>query len=140
MTLYEDLGGFDAILAVCRRWNALCLADPVAAHPFDHGGLHPQHDERLAAYLAEAAGGPALYTGGYGDETGMQRLHAGNGIAEDMEDACISLFARALAEEQIPAGPAERLGTYFREVTLAMREYGDRPPADVPDDLPLHHV
>ena len=56
-TLYEAVGGFDAILALTRRWHALCLADPAAAHPFEHQ-LHPQHDERLAAYLAEALGGP----------------------------------------------------------------------------------
>ena len=77
-TLYESLGGFDALLAACRRWHQLCLADPVAAHPFEHA-LHPQHDERLAAYLAEATGGPKLYTAGYGDESSMQRMHAGNG-------------------------------------------------------------
>ena len=76
MSLYDDVGGFDVLLAVCRRWNALCLADPVAAHPFSHGTLHPQHDERLAAYLAEALGGPRLYTGGYGDESKVQRMHA----------------------------------------------------------------
>jgi hemoglobin len=74
MSLYEDAGGFDALLAMCRLWHELCLADPVAEHPFSHG-LHPQHDERLAAYLAEALGGPPLYTAGYGDETSMQRMH-----------------------------------------------------------------
>ena len=43
-SLYEAVGGFDAILALCRRWHQLCLADPIAAHPFEHG-LHPQHKD-----------------------------------------------------------------------------------------------
>lgn len=47
-TLYDEVGGFDTLLAVCRRWHELCLADPVAAHPFEHV-THPLHDERLAA-------------------------------------------------------------------------------------------
>ena len=62
----------DAVLARTRRWHELCLADPMAAHPFEHG-LHPRHDERLAAYLAEAVGGPALYTAGFRRATMIQR-------------------------------------------------------------------
>jgi len=49
-SLYERVRGFDRILTLTRRWHALCLADPLAAHPFEHA-LHPQHDECLAAYL-----------------------------------------------------------------------------------------
>jgi hypothetical protein len=26
--LYDALGGFDAILSVCRRWHQLCVANP----------------------------------------------------------------------------------------------------------------
>ena len=28
---YDQVGGFDVVLALCRRWHALCLQDPVAA-------------------------------------------------------------------------------------------------------------
>ncbi|WP_349827864.1 hypothetical protein [Brevibacterium litoralis] len=41
--------------------------------------MHLHHDERPAAYLAEALGGPALYSAGYGDEavrTAAARLAA----------------------------------------------------------------
>jgi hemoglobin len=136
MALYDDLGGFDAILAVCRRWHALCVADPVAEHPFTHPGLHPQHEERLAAYLAEAAGGPGLYTGGYGDETHVQRLHACNGVHVELDEICLRLFDQALADCAIPLGPAARLSAYFRAATDAMRRYGASD-ALVPDGLPL---
>ena len=135
VTLYADLGGFDAILGICVRWHALCLADPEAAHPFEHG-LHPLHDERLAAYLAEAAGGPALYTGGYGTESSMQRLHAGNGEHADLDEACLRLFDRAVAESGAPENAGGRLCAYFRAVTEAMRVY-DRSVDDVPDGLAI---
>src|SRR5580658_10038846 len=115
-TLYDEIGGFDKILALCRRWHALCLADPEAAHPFEHE-LHPQHDERLAAYLSEAFGGPALYTGGYGDETYVQRLHACNGVHVELDEACLRQFDQALADVGITGTAAERAAAYFRRST-----------------------
>jgi len=121
-TLYDAVGGFDGLLAACRRWHQLCLAHPLAAHPFEHG-LHPQHDERLAAYLAEVAGGPKLYSAGYGDETSMQRMHAGNGDHRELDECCIVLFEQALAEVGLPAGPAGRLAAHFRRATEAQRAY-----------------
>jgi len=136
MGLYAELGCFDALLAVCRRWHELCVADPVAEHPFTHPGLHPQHTERLAAYFAEVTGGPALYTGGYGDESYVQRIHAGNGEHVELDEVCLRLFDQALADCGIPREPAVRLSAYFRAATEAMRAYGAS--ADlVPDGLPL---
>jgi len=134
-TLYESLGGFDALLTVCRRWHQLCLADPVAAHPFEHG-LHPQHDERLAAYLAEVTGGPKLYAAGYGDESSMQRLHAGNGDHRELDERCLALFGQALADVGVPAGPAARLAAHFRRATEAQRAYAASA-ENVPDSLVL---
>jgi len=139
MSLYEDVGGFDVVLAVCRRWNALCLADPVAAHPFSHGTLHPQHDERLAAYLAEALGGPRLYTGGYGDESKVQRMHAGNGEHVELDEVCVRLFRRALDDVGVPPAAGDRVGDYFERQTVAMRAFG-RGRGDVPGGLPLPRV
>jgi hemoglobin len=137
-TLYELAGGFDTILALSRRWHQLCLEDPVAAHPFEHG-LHPQHDERLAGYLAEALGGPRLYTAGYGDETTMQRLHAGNGEHVEVDEACLAAFDRALADVGLRGEAARAISTYFRQATEAQRAYSaglDR----VPDELPFNYA
>lgn len=135
-TLYDAVGGFDVLLSVCRRWHELCLADPVAAHPFEHD-LHPQHDERLAAYLAEALGGPHLYTAGYGDESSVQRIHAGNGVHVELDERCLELFDRAVEDMVAWSGPAEKLSAYFREATMAQRSYADS--ADgVPDGLPFN--
>jgi len=137
-SLYQQVGGFDRVLAVTRRWHALCLAHPVAAHPFEHAG-HPHHCERLAAYLSEALGGPRLYSAGYGDETAVQRLHACNGEHIALDEACLALFDQALAEAGVPAAPARRVSAYFRSATEAQRQWaaGD---AVVPDGLPFRHA
>jgi hemoglobin len=134
-TLYEQLGGFDRILALCKRWHALCLADPAAAHPFADHELHPQHDERLAAYFSEAFGGPALYTAGYGTEATVQRLHGCNGPHEELDEACIRAFGQALADLEFPETAAARAVSYFRAATEGMRAYADGQP--VPEDLTI---
>lgn len=139
MSLYEKLGGFDVLLAVCRRWHALCLTDEMAAHPFLHKGMHPQHDERLAAYLAEATGGPKLYTAGLGTESSMQKLHAGNGDPPELDEVCLRFFDQALADCRVKPAAAKALSAYFRKATHAQRRYSD-PAAKVPAKLPFNHA
>ena len=135
-TLYEQLGGFDRILELTKRWHDLCLADPMASHPFEHG-LHPYHNERLAAYLAEAFGGPALYSAGYGDETSMQRIHAGNGEHSELDEACLRAFDQALSDLNFPTEAASRASRYFRTATEEQRKYSESP-SQVPDNLPMN--
>ena len=139
MTLYDDLGGFDALLGLCRRWHELCLADPLTAHPFTAAPIHPFHDERLAAYLTEVTGGPRLYTAGFGDESSMLRLHAGNGVHRELDDAAVDAFERAVTEVGMTGEAGARLGAYFRRATYAMDAYAEGPHL-VADELPLNHV
>ncbi|WP_443750122.1 truncated hemoglobin [Asticcacaulis solisilvae] len=136
-SLYEQAGGFDTVLALVRRWHKLCLQHPVAAHPFEHA-LHPQHDERFAAYMAQALGGPPLYTAGFGDETSVQRAHAGNGVHIDLDEACLGLFDQALADVGVTGSAAARISGYFRAATEAQRAWASSP-ADVPDGLPFRY-
>src|SRR5262249_55065810 len=64
------------------------LVDEVVSHAFSHG-YHSQHTERLAAYWAEALGGPTTYSDQYGDEdpcradSQRQRAARGDGPAGD---------------------------------------------------------
>ncbi len=81
---------------------------------FSHG-YHPEHTERLAAYWAEAFGGPPRYTEQYGDESSVVRMHSGNGLHEDMDRRAIACFDQALRQCgarracDAPAGIARRL-------------------------------
>jgi hemoglobin len=137
-SLYARAGGFDAILALCRRWHELCLRDQLAAHPFEHG-MHPHHDERLAAYMAEALGGPSLYTAGYGTESTVQQIHACNGVHLELDEACLAQFDRALADVGITGDTARQISSYFRAATEAQRAYCDQETV-VPVDLPFNYA
>ena len=82
-TLYEFAGGQQAFEVFAAALHARCLADPELNHPFSHPDQHPQHVRRLAAYLAEAMGGPPRYSAECGDQSGVVLLHSGN---RDMSD------------------------------------------------------
>lgn len=111
---------------------------PVASHPFSHG-VHPQHSERLAAYLSEAFGGPQLYSAGYGSETQMQRIHAGNGEHHELDEYCIALFEQALNDANLDQDTIKQTATYFRTATEGQRAYKDSP-EQVPEDLPFNRA
>src|SRR5262249_46508829 len=112
-------------------WHAQCLADPVVSHAFSHG-YHPQHSERLAAYWAEALGGPATYTRSIGDESTVVRMHSGNGEHTEMDDRAQVCFANAPDDPKLRA----TLKAYFRWATSAMSAY-PRSADDVPAGLSI---
>jgi len=77
-TIYEAAGERQAFIALAHAWHARCLADPIVSHAFSHG-YHPKHLERLAAYWAEALGGPSDYTASMGSQSAVVRMHSGKG-------------------------------------------------------------
>lgn len=132
-TIYDAVGGDTVLLVLAHAWHERCLADPVARHPFSHGGGHPLHLERLAAYWAEALGGPAAYSATMGDESDVRRLHAGNGEHPDLDQRCLEAFAAAV-HDVVPDQPGlrETLVAYFTWANeQAMTAYPDSP-----DDVP----
>ena len=83
-TVYDAAGGTAGLLRLAAAWHDRVMADEIVSHAFSHG-FHPQHRERLAAYWAEALGGPTAYSDSYGTETSVVRLHSGNGLHEEMD-------------------------------------------------------
>ena len=137
-TLYEQAGGAEGMLALSHAWHQRCLADPVAAHPFEHPG-HPQHVERLAAYWGEALGGPATYSETMGDEALVSRMHAGEGAHVELDAACIACFDEALTDVGITTEPLRgELHDYFAWSAGRLSAYPDNREA-VPADLDLPH-
>jgi hemoglobin len=96
-TLYEAAGGWEGMLRLAHAWHARVMDDEVVSHAFSHG-FKPDHTERLAAYWAEAFGGPATYSNRYGDETSVVRIHSGNGLHEEMDERAVACFDQALKD------------------------------------------
>jgi len=135
-TVYEAVGGRDALLRLASAWHTRVLEDEVVSHAFSHG-YHPQHTERLAAYWAEALGGPTTYSDRYGDETSVVRIHSGNGPHEEMDERAIACFDQAL--EDVGLARDERLRRvlhdYFAWATTTTMARYHHSADDVPDGL-----
>ena len=135
-SVYEAAGGSEGLLRLAEAWHARVMADEVVSHAFSHG-FHPQHSERLAAYWAEALGGPAGYSASCGDETSVVRMHSGNGPHEEMDRRAIACFDQALADVGLDERTRAALSDYFAWATThAMAAY-HASADDVPDGLPL---
>ena len=115
------------------------LADEIVGHAFKHG-FREDHTERLAAYWAEALGGPADYSDAYGDESSVVRLHSGNGEHNDMDERAISCFDEALNDAGLTDEPLRSvLHDYFAwATTVSMARY-DSSADDVPEGLRIPH-
>ncbi|WP_265446305.1 oxidoreductase [Flexivirga meconopsidis] len=138
LSIYEAAGGRDAMLRVAAAWHDRAIADPVVSHAFDRG-TKPDHVERLAAYLVEALGGPADYTGHFGDHADVVRLHSGNGEHEELNVRAIECFAGALHDAGVAANIEiyDAMLSYWSWATWYPMYAYHESPADVPAKLPM---
>jgi len=136
-TLYQAVGGAEGVLRLAHAWHERVLADEVVAHAFSHG-YHPQHTERLAAYWAEAWGGPLTYSERYGSESSVVRMHSGNGVHEEMDRRAILCFDRAMEDAGIADDRLRRvLHDYFAWATTTTMAAYHESADDVPDGLQI---
>jgi hemoglobin len=141
-TVYEAAGGIGGLQRLAQAWHTRVMADAEVSHAFSHG-YRPDHSERLAAYWAEALGGPPLYSPRYGDETSVVRIHSGNGAHEEMDRRAIACFDQALADIGLADTADERLRQVLHEyfawaTTTTMARY-HRSADEVPDGLAIPH-
>ena len=135
-SVFDAAGGMPGLLRLADAWHARVMADEVVSHAFSHG-FHPQHTERLAAYWAEALGGPTAYSDAYGDETSVVRLHSGNGVHTEMDRRAIACFDQAMVDAGLAADDRLRgvLHDYFAWATTVSMAQFHESADDVPDGL-----
>ena len=139
-TVFEAAGGNDGLRGLAYAWHKRVMADEVVAHAFSHG-LHPQHVDRLAAYWAEALGGPTTYSDSYGDETTVVKMHSGNGKHDEMDRRAIACFDLALADVGLADDDVLRqvLHDYFAWATTTTMARYHQSADDVPNGLSIPH-
>jgi len=134
-SLYEAIGGHEGLLRLAEAWHTRVMADEIVSHAFSHG-FHPGHTERLAAYWAEALGGPTTYSDTIGDETSVVRIHSGNGPHEEMDRRAIACFDRALEDVGLTVEPLRSvLHDYFAWATTTTMSRYPRSADDVPGGM-----
>ena len=98
-SLYQRLGGYDAIAAVTDDFIGRLLADPQFKHFFD--GLSTDSRKRLRQhvvdFLCSATGGPCVYTG-----RDMKTAHTGLNITEADWNTTVKHLVATLDKFKVP--------------------------------------
>ncbi len=139
-TVYEAVGGSEAVLRLAGAWHQRVMADEVVSHAFHHG-FRADHTDRLAAYWTEALGGPTTYSDTYGDETSVVRIHSGNGVHEEMDQRAIACFDQAMTDIGVGDDDPVRsvLHDYFAWATTTTMSRYHQSADDVPTGLSIPH-
>jgi hemoglobin len=135
-TLYEWIGGKEAILRLFDVFYAKVPSDPLLAPVF--AKMSPAHVEHVAAFVGEVFGGPKVYSESHGGHANMLRRHVGRGLTEEQRSRWMQLLLQCADEIGVPSDPE------FRSALVAYLEWGTRlavinsqPGADVSVAAPM---
>jgi hemoglobin len=102
-SLYERLGGLDAITAVVDSFVARCAGDDRINRKFERTDI-PRLKEMLLDQVCEAAGGPCTYTG-----RDMRETHDGMEVTAGEFDALVKDLLATLDELDVPKADQDEL-------------------------------
>ena len=102
-SLYERLGGLEAITSVVDSFVGRCAGDDRINRKFERTDV-PRLKKMLVDQVCAATGGPCTYTG-----RDMQRTHDGMGVTAGEFDALVEDLASTLDEFEVPKSEQEEL-------------------------------
>jgi hemoglobin len=95
-SLYERLGGIDAITSVVDSFVGRCAADDRINRRFERSDI-PRLRKMLVDQVCEATGGPCTYSG-----KDMRETHAGMGVTAGEFDALVEDLVATLDGFEVP--------------------------------------
>lgn len=96
MSIYDDIGGREAVAAAVGIFYGKVLDDDLLAPYFDGRDMDRQQ-AHMRSFLAVALGGPDVYAG-----RDMATAHAGLGITDGAFDRVVELLVATLQQLQVP--------------------------------------
>jgi hemoglobin len=103
MTIYEQIGGQDALIFVVDDFYVRVLADQELAGFFTGSNMSRLKGKQVE-FFAAALGGPALYSG-----LSMRDAHRGRGIGRAHFQRVAEHLSAALSAAGVPADLVERI-------------------------------
>ena len=112
-TLYERLGGYDAIVAAADDLLPRLMSDPTLGRFWAHRGEDGVRREKqlLIDFLCSNAGGPVLYTG-----RDMQTSHRGMRISEDDWSIFLRHLTDTLSALGVPTREAHEVADFINSL------------------------
>jgi hemoglobin len=117
-TLYEWLGGSDALNKLTTRFYQHVKADALLGEVFAHMGDH--HPAHVAAFLGEVLGGPTAYSEAHGGHAHMIRQHLNRHLSQEQRRRWVALLLETADELGMPDDPE------FRSALVGYLEWGSR--------------
>ncbi len=110
-TLYERLGGYDAIAAVTKDLMVRIKADSQLGRFYQYRGEDgiQREEQLLVDFLCSSAGGPMYYTG-----RDMKTLHIGMKLSESDWSALMGHLNATLETFQVPQAERDDLVTFVQ--------------------------
>jgi hemoglobin len=102
-SLFDRLGGLDAITAVVDSLVARCAGDDRINRKFERSDI-PRLRKMLVDQVCEATGGPCTYTG-----RDMRDTHTGMGVTAGEFDALVDDLVATLDEFDVPEAEQKEL-------------------------------
>jgi len=102
-TLYERLGGKDAVVAVIDEFVARCAADSRISSKFARTDV-PRLKAMLVEQVSAATGGPVTYTG-----RSMHETHDGMAVTAGEFDALVADLVATLNQFNVPQAEQQEL-------------------------------
>lgn len=102
-SLYDRLGGIEAITAVVDSFVARCAGDGRMNPKFERTDV-PRLKKMLVDQVCEATGGPCTYTG-----RDMKDTHDGMGVTAGEFDALVGNLVATLGEFSVPKADQDEL-------------------------------
>ena len=102
-TLYERLGGKDAVVAVIDEFVARCAADSRISSKFARTDV-PRLKAMLVEQVSAATGGPVTYTG-----RSMHETHDGMAVTAGEFDALVADLVATLNQLNVPQAEQQEL-------------------------------
>lgn len=117
-TLYEWLGGIDALNRLTARFYEHVRVDPLLSPVFAH--MDADHPAHVAAFLAEVLGGPDTYSKEHGGHPHMIQRHLNRHLNHEQRRRWVALLLETADEMAMPDDPE------FRSALVGYLEWGSR--------------
>lgn len=117
-TLYDWLGGIDALNRLTARFYERVKEDSVLAPVFAH--MDDEHPAHVAAFLAEVLGGSATYSAQFGGHPHMIQQHLNRHLTQEQRRRWVGLLLETADELRLPDDPE------FRSALVGYLEWGSR--------------